>query len=136
MYLKSTLFAAATTLLFAAASAQAADHVVHVGGAGLIFAPATTNAVVGDTVTFVNDGGFHNAVSDPGSPISFRCADGCDGSGGDGTPSNAAWSGTITITPAAAHSSIGYFCEVHEGQGMVGTINVTDPVDLQSFEID
>jgi plastocyanin len=135
MYSKLALLTA--SLLLSSTSALAANHIVNVGGGGLIFSPATINVLVDDTVTFVNAGGFHNAVSDPGSPISFRCADGCDGDvGGDGTPSNSSWSGTITITAAAAHSSIGYFCEVHEGQGMVGTINVTDPVDLQSFEVD
>ncbi len=126
----------AASLLLSSTSALAANHVIQVGGGGLVFSPATINVAVNDTVTFENAGGFHNAVSDPGSPITFRCANGCDESGGNGTPSNSAWSGTITITPAAAHSSIGYFCEVHEGQGMVGTINVTDPVDLQSFSID
>jgi plastocyanin len=32
----------------------------------------------------------------------------------------------------------GYHCEIHgaPGAGMFGTINVTTPVDLQSFSID
>ena len=132
------LLAAASLLAFAT-HAQAVDHVVHVGGAGLVFTPSSIEALVGDTVTFINDGGFHNVASDAGAPMTFRCANGCDGDAvgpADGTPSGTVgWTATITISPAAAHSSIGYHCEVH-GQTMSGTISVTNPVDLQSFDID
>lgn len=137
MRLKFPLIAAAL-LLCATAEVHAVDHTVHVGGGGLVFSPSNIEALVGDTVTFVNDGGFHNVASDAGSPLTFRCAAGCDGdgSGGNGSISNAAWSATITITQAAAHSSIGYHCEAHQASGMVGSISVTNPVDLQSFDID
>jgi plastocyanin len=127
---------AAALLLLTATQAHAVDHVIHVGGAGLVFTPPNVDALVGDTVTFTNDGGFHNVASDAGAPITFRCAAGCDGNGGDGSISNAAWSATVTITQAAAHSSVGFHCEAHQASGMVGSINVTNPVDLQSFEID
>ena len=131
----SPLLATSLLLVFAN-QANATDHVVHVGGSGLVFTPSSVDALVGDTVTFINDGGFHNVVSDPGAPMGFRCANGCDGVGtGDGTPLGTAWTATITITPAAAHSSVPYHCEVH-GQIMSGSISVTNPVDLQSFEID
>ncbi len=40
---------------------------------------------VGDTVTFTNSGGTHNVVSDTAGM--FRCANGCDGAGGNGKPS-------------------------------------------------
>ncbi|MGH8172373.1 MAG: cupredoxin domain-containing protein [Rhodanobacteraceae bacterium] len=119
----------------ASASAFAADHPVSVGGGGLTFSPAVLNISAGDTVTFTNAGGFHNAVSDPGAVTSFRCANGCDGAGGNGDPSSTAWSATVTFpTPG----SVGYFCEIHgaPGQGMSGTINVTIPVELQTFEVD
>ena len=52
-----------------------------------------------------------------------------------GHRSAAAWSATVAFpTPG----TIGYFCEVHgaPGQGMFGTINVTIPVELQSFDVD
>ena len=126
-----------TAILFAATGpAWAIDHTIHVGGAGAVFTPSNIEALVGDTVTFVNDGGFHNVASDAGSPLSFRCANGCDGSGGNGNVSNASWNATITITAAAAHGSIGVHCEAHEASGMVGSISVTNQVDLQSFSID
>jgi plastocyanin len=124
-----------TGLLFAAAPAWAANHTVTVGGSAgqLTFTPNDLSISAGDTVTFTNAGGFHNVVSDPGAPTSFRCAAGCDGTGGDGTPSGTAWSATVTFpTPG----DIGYHCEVHQASGTVGVIHVAVPVDLQSFSID
>jgi len=125
-----------TVLLAAvAAPAFAVDHPVHVGGSGLTFTPSSVDVLVGDTVTFINDGGFHNAASDPGAPISFHCSAGC-GASPVGDPNGSAWTATVTITAAAAHRTIGYHCDAHQASGMVGTINVTDPVELQSFRID
>ena len=97
--------------------------------------PAVTNAQVGDTITFNNFGaspGFHNVVSTTGA-TQFRCANGCGGT--NGNPSSTSWTATITLTSVG---TVNYFCEVHgaAGNGMFGTINVTVPVGLQSFEID
>jgi plastocyanin len=131
----TTILGVAVALGLASASALAADHPVSVGGGGLTFSPAVLNISAGDTVTFTNAGGFHNAVSNPGAVTSFRCANGCDGDGGNGDPSSTAWSATVAFpTPG----TIGYFCEIHgaPGQGMSGTINVTIPVELQTFEVD
>jgi plastocyanin len=88
------------------------------------FTPNTVTIALGDTVTFRNGGGLHNAVSNPGSVTAFRCANGCDGAGGNGNPSSAAWSATVAF-PAAA--TIGYFCDVHgaPGVGMAGRILVS-----------
>ena len=134
----------------ASSAASAANFIVNVGvnsagaqanaftDANSNSSPAVTNAQVGDTITFNNFGaspGFHNVVSNTGA-TQFRCANGCDGvGGGNGAPSSASWSATITLTTVG---TINYFCEVHGGvgQGMFGTINVTVPVGLQSFEID
>ncbi|MCC6441762.1 hypothetical protein [Dokdonella sp.] len=138
-------FALATTAL-----AGSTNHVINVGvnssgsqsnaftDVASNSSPAITSAQIGDTVTFQNFGaspGFHNVVSNSGS-TQFRCANGCDGvGGGNGAPSSANWSATITLN---AVETINYFCEVHgaPGQGMFGTINVAVPVGLQSFEID
>jgi plastocyanin len=67
--------------------------------------------------------------------MTFRCANGCDGAGGNGSPSSANWTSTITLTTVG---TIAFYCEIHgaPGQGMSGTINVTLPVELQSFEVD
>lgn len=130
--MKSPIALLAAALL-CSGSAWAADHVVTVGGAaGNVFTPANVDVLVGDTVTFTNAGGFHNAQSNDGAPFTFRCAVDCGANGGG---SNASWSSVVTIPPAAAHQVVGYHCEVH-GQAMSGTISVTNPVSLQSFEID
>ncbi|MEP6484043.1 MAG: plastocyanin/azurin family copper-binding protein [Rudaea sp.] len=100
----------------------AAGFVVNVGGAGNVFTPQTITIDPGDSVTFINKGGFHNAVADDGS---FRCARGCDGDGknGNGGANSQLWIASITLnTPG----NVGYFCEVHgaPGEGMFGTIIV------------
>ncbi|WP_332687528.1 FG-GAP-like repeat-containing protein, partial [Devosia sp.] len=102
--------------------ASAANHVV-TAQSNFTFSPSNLTIDAGDTVTFQNGGGFHNVVSDPGSVTMFRCANGCDGAGGNGNLSGAAWSATVTFpTPGA----IGYHCEAHgsPGSGMAGTITV------------
>jgi plastocyanin len=120
------------------AGAYAANIPVTVGGGGNNFNPATLSIAAGDTVTFSYAGGVvpHNVRSDPGTVTQFRCAQGCDGQGGDGTPTGTAWSATITFPTAG---TIPFFCEIHGaagGVGMSGVITVTTPVDLQSFEVD
>ena len=115
------------TLIFVlamlAGSAHAANIRVQAGGAaGLAFVPQTVQIRPGDTVTFVNLGGFHNVVADNGA---FRCARGCDndGHGGNGGASNSIWQATVTFN---AVGRFGYFCEPHgaPGQGMFGTVVV------------
>lgn len=105
--------------------AQATTVIVNVGGsAGLAFSPQTVDIAPGDTVVFVNKGGFHNVKADDNS---FRCARGCDGQpGGDGAASSSNWVASVSFdTPG----SIGYYCEIHgqPGQGMYGTIFVQAP---------
>src|SRR3954451_13658970 len=95
---------------FLCANVAANTVIVNVGGsAGLVFSPPTITVNVGDTVTFVNKGGVHNAVADDGS---FRCARGCDGDGhnGSGNASNSNWVASVTMDTAG---TVGYFCEVH-----------------------
>jgi plastocyanin len=109
----------------AASSARAAQWYVTSGGAGLDFSPQFLTIQAGDSVTFLNLGGFHNVVADDGS---FRCAHGCDGdgSGGNGNASAELWFATVTFP---ATGTFGYFCEPHgaPGSGMYGTIEVLAP---------
>jgi plastocyanin len=104
---------------------NAATSIVNVGGAGLSFSPQTITIDPGDTVVFINKGGFHNVVADDGS---FRCAHGCDGDGnnGSGNASSSNWVASVTFD---APGAIGYFCEIHgqPGAGMFGTIIVNGP---------
>ena len=122
-------------LLLAATSAWAVDHHVTVGGTTnggpyggggspiLMFAPSNLTIAVGDTVTFTNAGGApHNVHADDNS---FRCAQGCDGQGGDGTPGAAAWSATITFDQAGTFP---YHCDIHGSMGMTGSITVQGSV--------
>jgi len=109
-------------LLLCVLNGAASAAIVNVGGGPNSFAPQTITISAGDSITFVNKGGFHNVVADDGS---FRCARGCDGdgSGGSGNASFSNWVATVKFnTPG----TIGYFCEIHgmPGQGMFGTIIV------------
>lgn len=104
-------------------AAGATDHVV-TALSDMTFSPAVITINAGDTVTFKNGGGTHNAVSNPGSVTVFRCANGCDGSGGNGNLSSGAWSATVKFPTAG---TINYYCEAHgspSGAGMAGTITV------------
>ena len=112
-------------LLLGATSAAGANYRVGIGVdcdfAGVCFwrTPLTIN--VGDTVTFfiygdVGDTGQpHNVVADDGS---FRCARGCDGSGGDGTPAGyqSQWSFTRTFNMPGI---VNYHDEVSGAAGVI-----------------
>src|SRR5947209_5073788 len=87
----------------------------------LMFSPSAMTINVGDTITFTNVGGttaMHNVVADDGS---FRCANGCDGAGGNGAPASNQWHATVTFNKAGVFN---YHCENHGVQGMTGTITV------------
>jgi plastocyanin len=134
----TTIAGFAVGMALAVTPALATNHPVTVGGAGNTFSPQFLTINAGDTVTFSYAGGAapHNAASDPGAVTQFRCATGCDGAGGNGNATGAAWSSTVTFpTPG----SVGYHCEIHgaPGIGMFGTITVSPtPVELQSFDVD
>ena len=119
-------------LLLGTQSVLATNHVVTVGGNDNAFSPSNTDVMVGDTVTFTNAGGEHNVASVNNAPFAFRCSEDCGANGG---ASSSAWSSTITIPPEAAHRTVSFFCERH-GFSMSGTLTTTNPVDLQTFEIE
>jgi plastocyanin len=84
------------------------------------FQPASLTIQVGDTVTWTNSGMSHN-VNTTSGPEDFRCANGCDGEGGNGSPASNAWSFTRTFgTPG----TVEYQCDFHVGLGMTGQIVV------------
>src|SRR5690349_11132214 len=124
-----SLLAGGALALFAV-TASAVDHqVVAMNTPNRHFEPPTLEINVGDTVTFINDPanpGFHNARSDVDAVTQFRCANGCDGDGGNGDPDSSTWSATVTFPTAG---TVPYLCEVHGipgGGGMYGTITVGD----------
>jgi len=108
-------------LVLASVPAMGEDHVVDVGAYGSItFAPPTMHIKAGDTVTWRSMGSYHahNVVGPNGT---FRCALGCDGEGGNGDPTIAAFSFTRTFREVG---TVDYFCEVHGNFGMTGTLVV------------
>jgi plastocyanin len=124
--------AAGIALALCAGFASAEDFIVTALPAR-VFDPPTLTINVGDTVTFVNGGGFHNVISGAGAVTTFRCADGCDGDGGNGDPSSDPWTATVAFPTAG---SVPFECEVHAGQGMTGTITVVGAVGAPVIELD
>jgi len=117
----------------------ARDYSVSVGGVEsggyyggttdvLMFQPANLTIQAGDTITFTNMGGTHNVASD--TPGLFRCANGCDGSGGNGNPAP----GWIVTIPFNTAGTFGYHCDLHQAMGMKGTI-VVNPAPQAAFTI-
>ncbi len=113
-------FAVTTLAVLGATSAGAATHTVTVGNS--FFSPAQLTIETGDTVVWVKTGSVpHNVVADDGS---FRCARGCDGTGGNGSPTSAEWSFSLTFNDVGNNP---YYCEVHGapgGIGMSGSVTV------------
>lgn len=113
---------------FAAIPARAEDHVVTAFAGPFRFEPADLTIAPGDTVTFVNGGGFHNVKSDPDAVTSFRCADGCDETGGNGDLSSDPWEATVEFPTVGVAR---YYCEQHGaagGVGMAGIITVAEEI--------
>ena len=104
-------------LLVVAVTPAARAANVNVEVSSNFFLPGTVTIRVGDTVTWRNDGAIHNVNADDGS---FRCAQGCDDTGGNGNATGGLWTATRTFTQPG---TIGYHCQVH-GFAMPGTIVV------------
>ena len=116
---------AALPVLLVPAIVFAANHTV-TANADMTFTPSSLSIAAGDTVTFHNNGGVHNAVSDPGSVTTFSTGD----------PSSSAWSSTVAFPTAG---TIHYFCQVHGGPGgvgMAGMITVTGSTVVASHKYD
>ena len=110
---------------------------LHVVGAGddcdsFCFYPSPLVIQVGDTVTFYiyNSNSFHgphNVVADDGS---FRCAQGCDGEGGDGSPrASPQWKFNRTFTVPGV---VTYHDEVTNIKGVLVVLDPAAPVKLQT----
>lgn len=118
---------AAIALCFGAPAGAATSQVAV---ASFNFSPATVTIYAGDSVEWTNLGGFHNAAADGGA---FRCANGCDGNGGNGNPSSAAWVATFEFDEPA---QLPYHCEIHGvgGGTMTGTVVVQRAIFADGFE--
>jgi plastocyanin len=117
------VFALLILLALPSANSRAAQWFVQTDN--VTFSPQFLTISAGDSVTFLNRGGYHNVVADDGS---FRCAHGCDGDGkgGSGNASSSLW---IVTRVFSEPGTVGYFCEPHgsPGSGMFGTIEVQAP---------
>ncbi len=80
-----------------------------------IFTPSDITIFVGETVEWINTGGFHNVngtlAAYPGNPEGF----------GNGGASTDAWTFSHTFTEVGLYN---YQCDPHAGLGMVGTVTV------------
>lgn len=97
------------------------------------FTPANISIVAGDTVRWDNLGNNNHNVSSTDLNYLFRCADGCDDTGGNGDAS-IGW--TIDVTFHRPNSSIPYVCEPHVGFGMTGSVSVQTPDQFETVTVD
>jgi plastocyanin len=97
--------------LLLAAPAHAADQTVRATPQST-FTPNSLTINVGDTVTWVNDGGQHNVKFDDGFEEPAEPA--------------FTWS-TNPKRTFTAPGSYRYVCEAHAGSGMIGRVQVVDP---------
>lgn len=107
-------------------AARAEEHMVF-AQPNNTFEPSDLTIAPGDTVTWTNNGGFHNVRADDDD---FRCADGCDGEEGDGSPSTDPWTFSLVFTEVGM---IPYYCEIHGAPGGSGMSGVVDVVDNSIF---
>ena len=113
----------ASAMVFFASSVTATNHIVNIDSQTNTFAPAALTIDVGDSVTWINDGGYHNV---DGTLATYpNNADGF----GNGAANNA-WTDYVWVCTMAG--SYDYDCTPHVGLGMVGTIAANAPpvVDL------
>ena len=103
-------------LLFLALSANSTTHTV-IANNNNNFVPSSLNINLGDTVDFINTGGFHNVngtlAAFPNNPQGF---------GNSVSSSN--WTYQFVFNVAGSYN---YHCDPHAGMGMVGTIIVSSP---------
>ena len=111
-----------STCIFVSLLAHGTTHIVHV--ANFSFSPATVNAIVGDTMTWIWDNGGHTTTSTsvPAGAATWN------------SPINAtSTSFSYKITVAGTYQ---YWCTIHQ-PNMAGTINVSGslPVVLTNFTV-
>ena len=115
-YTKTILIVSIAILLGLGIVFQLASQVVYAADQTVVvsnfqFTEANITIDVGDTVTWENQGGFHNVASTSG-PTAFR--------NGEASASN--WTYEHTFDVAGEYE---YVCEIHDD--MVGTITVNEP---------
>ncbi len=96
------------------------DHIVEVGGGTNQFSPQNLSIEVGETVQWINLGGFHNVDGSintyPNNPDSFY----------SGAASSDSWTYSFTFQVEGSYE---YQCNPHAGMGMIGSVQVGDGPD-------
>lgn len=111
--------AAGALALTLATSANAATVKLGSDSGGLVFEPANITISKGETVTFLNNRGFpHNVVFDEDNIPAGADADAMSHEDYLNGPGDEV-SNTFTVA-----GTYGYYCEPHQGAGMVGQIIV------------
>ncbi len=101
---------------------------VTINAADLKFTPKDVVVKVGDVIRWVNgDGELHNVNGQqseyPDNPASIY----------SGAPDASLWQFDYTATTVGHYD---YKCDVHAGLGMVGTVNIYDPLTYTDFDLD
>jgi len=109
----------ASALVFFTGSVSATNHDVVIDSGNNSFSPASLTIDVGDSVTWTNDGGFHNVNGDLATYPSN--ADGSIYSGAAST------SLTTYVWVCTTAGNYDYQCDPHAGQGMIGSIAANAP---------
>lgn len=97
------------------------------------FTPANLGVLAGDTIRWFNQGNNNHNVASTDLNFLFRCAAGCDDTGGNGDPAGNGWISEVTFHQVDA--SIPYICEPHVGFGMTGSISIQTPTEFATVEV-
>lgn len=111
--------AVAASVLLAGGGAMAQEVLLGAGDGGLVFEPSQFTVKAGDTITFKNNAGFpHNVVFDEDEVPSGVDATKISQEEYLNAPGET-YSVTLTVP-----GTYGFYCEPHQGAGMVGKITV------------
>jgi plastocyanin len=115
--------------LLAAPSAAQTTHTVSVSG--ITFGPANLTIQMGDTVDWVWGSGSHNVESGVGGAADGNFASGAPVSGA-GTTFSHTFDAAFLNDNAMPNGVYDYYCIVHLGLGMTGTVTVQAPLVADS----
>ncbi len=118
-------------LIFCASFCHATVHEVAVQDNN--FTPANISIQAGDTVRWENLGNNNHNVASTDLNFLFRCAGGCEDTGGNGNPAGPGWLSEVTFHQP--DSNIPYVCEPHVGFGMTGSVSVQTPSEYETVAV-
>lgn len=103
------------------ATFMSAQNKFIVTSSGMTFSPSSITITQGDTVEWQNISGVHNVNGNqatyPTNPISF----------GNGAASSSSWTYSFVFNTVGTYN---YQCDIHVGGGMIGTVTVQLPSQI------